>query len=204
MVDLREVPSLADLASGLPRLWDRLASKLRALAARLDLSQGAPVHTIEGRYWPRDWTEWTLGFHVGSSLLQFDATGDEAFLDLAQRQVRAHMEPSVMHFGVHDHGFTCASTFGTWLQLMHEGSVDDRERAYWTLALKVSRAVQALRWTRLGPGRGYIYSFNGRHSLFLDTSRSLKVSGACTPIEGGAVRRAGQKDNAPGPPSAAC
>jgi len=33
------------------------------------------------------------------------------------------------------------------------------------LALKVSGAVQAARWTALGPGQGYIYSFNGPHSL---------------------------------------
>jgi unsaturated chondroitin disaccharide hydrolase len=37
----------------------------------------------------------------------------------------------------------------------------------------VSGAVQARRWTRL-PGGGFIHSFNGAHSLFVDTIRSLR------------------------------
>jgi hypothetical protein len=48
------------------------------------------------------------------------------------------------------------------------------EEAFYILALKVSGAVQAARWTDLGSGRGYIYSFNGPHSLFADTIRSLR------------------------------
>src|SRR5204863_4655637 len=43
-----------------------------------------------------------------------------------------------------------------------------------TLALQVSGAVQARRWTRI-PSGGYIYSFNGAHSLFVDTVRSLRA-----------------------------
>ena len=42
------------------------------------------------------------------------------------------------------------------------------------LALRVSGAIQARRWTRL-PGGGFIYSFNGAHSLFVDTIRSLRA-----------------------------
>jgi hypothetical protein len=38
----------------------------------------------------------------------------------------------------------------------------------------VSGAVQAGRWTALPKGLGYIYSFNGPHSLFVDTIRSLR------------------------------
>jgi hypothetical protein len=38
----------------------------------------------------------------------------------------------------------------------------------------VSGAVQARRWTAL-PGGGFIHSFNGAHSLFVDTIRSLRV-----------------------------
>src|SRR5262249_49117262 len=43
-----------------------------------------------------------------------------------------------------------------------------------TLALKVSGAIQAARWTRIAGDGGYIYSFNGSHSLFIDTIRSLR------------------------------
>jgi hypothetical protein len=41
--------------------------------------------------------------------------------------------------------------------------------------LKVSGAVQAARWTSLKDGLGYIYSFNGSHSLFIDTIRTLRI-----------------------------
>jgi hypothetical protein len=58
---------------------------------------------------------------------------------------------------------------------------DPWQRHFCELALKVSGAVQAARWTeaRLTPdaprgSAGYIYSFNGPHSLFADTMRSLR------------------------------
>ncbi|HEY9170838.1 MAG TPA: hypothetical protein VI136_00980, partial [Verrucomicrobiae bacterium] len=41
-------------------------------------------------------------------------------------------------------------------------------------ALKVSGAVQAARWTKLADGTGFIHSFNGPHSLFVDTIRSCR------------------------------
>ena len=47
------------------------------------------------------------------------------------------------------------------------------ELRFYELALKVSGAVQARRWTTL-PGGGFIHSFNGAHSLFVDTIRSLR------------------------------
>ncbi len=34
--------------------------------------------------------------------------------------------------------------------------------------------MQAARWTKTADGGGYIYSFNGPHSLFVDTVRSLR------------------------------
>ncbi|MEW6548728.1 MAG: glycosyl hydrolase, partial [Spirochaetota bacterium] len=48
------------------------------------------------------------------------------------------------------------------------------EMDFYRLALKVSGAVQAARWTDLPGGLGYIHSFNGPHSLFADTIRSLR------------------------------
>ncbi|HCD02942.1 MAG TPA: glycosyl hydrolase, partial [Planctomycetaceae bacterium] len=44
----------------------------------------------------------------------------------------------------------------------------------WELALRVSGAVQAVRWTTTSDGDGFIHSFNGPHSLFADTIRSLR------------------------------
>jgi hypothetical protein len=48
------------------------------------------------------------------------------------------------------------------------------EQGLYQLALKVSGAVQAARWTATVKGGGFIYSFNGPHSLFVDTLRSLR------------------------------
>jgi hypothetical protein len=59
---------------------------------------------------------------------------------------------------------------------MKEGRIaeDAWERRFYELALKLSGAIQARRWTTFHDG-GYIYSFNGPHSLFVDTIRSLRV-----------------------------
>ena len=59
---------------------------------------------------------------------------------------------------------------------MNEGRIPENEweRNFYELALKSSGAVQARRWTKIAGGNGYIYSFNGPHSLFADTIRSLR------------------------------
>ena len=177
VIDLSMPLSAAALAPDLRRLWFTSAQRIRTIAARFDADHRAPVLTVRGRYQAQEWTEWTRGFMVGSALLQFDAMGDDTFLQMGRRQTRQHMESAATHFGVHDHGFTCTGTFGVLLRLMHEGRLPHSrwERAYYELALKVSGAVQARRWTQLSRGRGYIYSFNGPHSLFADTIRSLRA-----------------------------
>jgi hypothetical protein len=77
---------------------------------------------------------------------------------------------------VHDHGFNNQSTYGNLLRLMNEGKYPDQDwmRQFLQLALKLSAAVQARRWTTL-PSGGYIYSFNGPHSLFVDTIRTIRI-----------------------------
>jgi hypothetical protein len=86
------------------------------------------------------------------------------------------MAPHVSHVGVHDHGFNNVSTYGNLRRLMLEGRLpyDVWELATYELALKLSGAVQAARWRPTHDGDGYIYSFNGPHSLFCDTIRSLR------------------------------
>jgi hypothetical protein len=86
------------------------------------------------------------------------------------------MAQHVSHTGVHDHGFNNISTYGNLWRLLREGRIpfDARERDFYELALKTSGAVQAARWTTIAPGQGFIYSFNGPHSLFIDTMRSLR------------------------------
>jgi hypothetical protein len=165
-----------DLVPAGDRLFERSASKIRHLERTWDPGQGTPVFTVQGKYTTRGWTEWTQGFMFGFAILQFDATGDEQFLDIGRKGTVKHMATHVSHVGVHDHGFNNVSTYGNLLRLMREGSIpeDAWEKRFYELALKVSGAVQAARWTSLPGGLGYIYSFNGPHSLFIDTVRSLR------------------------------
>jgi hypothetical protein len=89
------------------------------------------------------------------------------------------MAPHVSHFGVHDHGFNNVSTYGNLLRLMREGKapLDEWQVRFHQLALKLTGAAQARRWTRIHGGGGFIYSFNGPHSLFVDTIRSCRALG---------------------------
>ena len=166
----------SDLLAQIHRLWEESARKLRALEDGWNPAGGAPVFTVEGRYTARGWTEWTQGFQFGSALLQFDATGDREFLELGRSRTLKRMAPHLTHFGVHDHGFNNVSTYGALLRLVREGRIphDPMEEALYVTALQCSGAVQARRWTPTADGGGFIHSFNGPHSLFADTIRSLR------------------------------
>ena len=157
-------------------MWELSARKIRSIERTYDPSRGAPVFTVGGSWTSRGWTEWTQGFQYGSALLQYDATGEKEFLEIGRRNTLERMAVHLTHVGVHDHGFNNVSTYGALLRLMNEGRIPESswERAFYELALKVSGAVQASRWTRTADGGGYIYSFNGPHSLFVDTIRSLR------------------------------
>jgi hypothetical protein len=173
VIDLSRALTVKDLAPKIDRVWELSASKISDLERRFDPALGAPVFTVEGRYTTRGWTEWTQGFAFGSALLQFDASGEASFLDLGRARTLERMAPHLTHFGVHDHGFNNVSTYGALLRLIGEGRIPDDPGIY-ALALRCSAAVQASRWTSLRDGEGYIHSFNGPHSLFSDTVRSLR------------------------------
>jgi len=171
-----EPPAGPALAGKIERMWELSARKLHSTERTCDESLGSPVFTVGGKWTARGWTEWTQGFQYGAALLQFDATGEAEFLAWAERKIAERMAPHVTHMGVHDHGFNNVSTYGGLLRLLNEGRIEDRgERAVCELALKASGAVQARRWTRIVDGGGFIYSFNGPHSLFVDTLRSLRA-----------------------------
>lgn len=159
----------------LERFWALSADKIRALERTWNPRHGAPVYTVDGRYRTRGWTDWTQGFQYGSALLQFDATDEPEFLELGRELTLQRMACHVSATGVHDHGFNNISTYGNLWRLLREGRMpfQERERDCYEVALKVSGAIQAARWTSVAGG-GYIYSFNGAHSLFIDTMRSLR------------------------------
>ncbi len=165
-----------DLFPQAQKLFQISGEKLLLLQDAWKPAQGAPVFTVAGKYTSRGWTEWTQGFQFGSAVLQFDATGDESFLSLGRSGTVSYMASHVSHVGVHDHGFNNISTYGNLLRLILEGRIANNpwEKHFYELALKLSGAVQAARWTDLGDDQGFIHSFNGPHSLFSDTIRSLR------------------------------
>jgi unsaturated chondroitin disaccharide hydrolase len=165
----------ADLNAKLERFWQHSAGKIQQIEKKYDSSKGSPVFTVRGKYTSRGWTEWTQGFQYGSAILQFDATGEQEFLEPARKATVEKMAPRVSHFGVHDHGFNNVSTYGNLWRLMGEGRIPENqwERDFYQLALKLSGAVQTRRWTSIKDG-GFIHSFNGPQSLFVDTIRSLR------------------------------
>src|SRR5215212_3471826 len=175
-IDRQRTPN--DLLGAIDQFFELSAGKIQSLERSWTPSSGAPVFTVDGRYTARGWTEWTEGFQYGSALLQFDATGAREFLDLGRERTITRMAPHLTHTGVHDHGFNNVSTYGALWRLAREGRIerDEWEVRFYELALKVSGAVQARRWTPI-PGGGYIHSFNGAHSLFVDTLRSLRALG---------------------------
>jgi hypothetical protein len=167
----------AALLPKIRRVWEASAPKISSIESSYDPAKGAPVFTIRGRYTARGWTEWTQGFQFGSAILQFDGTGDKEFLEIGRSRTVELMAPHISHVGVHDHGFNNVSTYGNLLRLLREGRTGGSqwEENFYVLALKLTGAVQAARWSTIKGGGGYIYSFNGPHSLFVDTIRSLRA-----------------------------
>ncbi|MBK8883408.1 MAG: glycoside hydrolase family 88 protein [Bacteroidales bacterium] len=176
MIKINQKLKASDLSEQLDRFWQLSDQKIHIIDSQYDESKGSPVFTAGGKYTTRGWTEWTQGFQYGSSLLQFDATGEPATLEKAKKKIIEKMAPHISHIGVHDHGFNNVSTYGNLLRLMMEGKIpfNEWEKNLYELALKISGAVQASRWTPVKTG-GFIHSFNGPHSLFVDTIRSVRA-----------------------------
>lgn len=177
MIEVDKELDSDSLAGPVADLWAVSGPKIKRLCTGYDPAKaGTPVHTVDGRYTAQGWTEWTEGFLYGWAILHFDATGDEEALDMGRTLTTERMAPHLTHTGVHDHGFNNVSTFGNLRRLVREGRLpqDEWELAYYDQALRVSGAVQAARWTRTADGGGFIHSFNGPHSLFCDTIRSVR------------------------------
>ncbi len=176
MIQINSNLQPSDLQSKLRRFWQLSGEKIHHIEKNYDVSKGSPVFTVQGKYTTRGWTEWTQGFQFGSAILQYDATGEKEFLQMGRQKTLDVMAPHISHIGVHDHGFNNVSTYGNLLRLMKEGKTEynEWEKNFYELALKISGAVQASRWTPIKSG-GFIHSFNGPHSLFVDTIRSCRA-----------------------------
>ncbi len=176
MIKLDSAPALKDLKPSLEKTFALAKQKITSLDAKYDDGKGSPVFTYNGEYTTRGWTEWTEGFRYGIAILHFDATGDLESLESGRQRTLNRMATHVSHIGVHDHGFNNLSTYGNLRRLMIEGRIEHNEweKNFYELALKTSGAVQAARWSDRQDG-GFIHSFNGPHSLFVDTIRSCRI-----------------------------
>jgi unsaturated chondroitin disaccharide hydrolase len=166
-----------ELLPAIQHALELASEKTLRLDQRWNPADGAPVITVAGRYMARSWTQWTQGFQYGNALLCFELTGEQELLTTATKHVLHDMAEHLTHTGVHDHGFNNISTYGNLRRMMLEGRIptNEWELNFCELALKVSGAVQAARWTSIQDGLGYIYSFNGAQSLFIDTIRTLRI-----------------------------
>src|SRR5690554_5752792 len=90
-----------DLTNQLKRFWELSGEKISLIEKEYERGKGSPVFTSEGKYTTRGWTEWTQGFQFGSSILQFDATGEKDFLENGRANTLELMAPHVSHTGVH-------------------------------------------------------------------------------------------------------
>lgn len=116
-----------------------------------------PMYTVGGR-WQREgelWTPWCEGFFPGILWLLYKQTGSDRWAGPAQQYSRC-LEPRRWDRTVHDLGFLFFSTYLRWYRLTGDPALRqvlvDAGR---TLAL------------RRQPG-GYLASFIGPHSLFID------------------------------------
>lgn len=177
MIETTKTPTIEELSRLLPGVWKAGLRATRLLRDNWDTSQGAPVYTRAGRYNTRGWTEWTQGFQFGNALYLHETTAEDDMLSYGRSNTVERMAPHLTHIGVHDHGFNNVSTYGNLLRMMAEGTIapNEWEAEFYRLSLKVSGAVQAARWTPIANGGGYIHTFNGPHSLFSDTIRSMRV-----------------------------
>jgi len=174
-IDYKITPQ--SLLPDLKNLFEMAGQKINLTREHWNPEKGTPVYTEKGCWTTRGWTEWTQGFQFGCAIIQFEATGDQEFLDYGREMTIKLMAPHVSHIGVHDHGFNNVSTYGNLRRLMREGLIpeDEGELNFLEMALKVSGAIQAARWTQMPGDLGYIHSFNGPQSLFSDTIRSVRA-----------------------------
>ena len=124
MIHIDRTRTPQDLVPRINRLFALSADKIRSVERTWQPDGGAPVFTVKGRYTARGWTEWTEGFQYGSALLQFDATGEQEFLELGRERTLTRMAPHLTHVGVHDHGFNNVSTYGALWRMSIEGRLD--------------------------------------------------------------------------------
>jgi unsaturated chondroitin disaccharide hydrolase len=123
-----------------------------------------PMYTVGG-LWNREgerWTNWCEGFFPGILWLLHKHTGEDRWRQLAEQYSRP-LEPRRFDRGVHDHGFLFFSTYLRWYHLTGDPRLRDTLiDAGRTLALRLQKG-------------GYLCSFIGPHSLFIDIMMNVGI-----------------------------
>ena len=154
-----------DRAALLPRFRSALDFAAHQARRVVAASPGyTPMYTVGGR-WNKEgerWTHWCEGFYPGIFWLLHKSTGDPEWRQTAERYSRA-LEPRRFDRAVHDLGFLFFSTYLRWYRLTGEAaSRDVLIDAGRTLALRRQKG-------------GYLASFVGPHSLFIDIMMNVGI-----------------------------
>lgn len=117
-----------------------------------------PSFTEQGRWACQvpGWTNWCEGFLGGQLWLIYQATGEAWFREQAEHYTRL-LEPRKSDRSVHDLGFLFWPTWKRWYDL-------DGDPAANSVLIEAGRTL-ALRYQEKG---GYLCSFQGTHSLYID------------------------------------
>ncbi|MBI1915126.1 MAG: glycoside hydrolase family 88 protein [Planctomycetes bacterium] len=148
-------PTRESLLPELRRALDLAAGRARLVLERYP--NYLPMYTVGGK-WGHEgerWTHWCEGFFPGILWLLHRATGDETWLGPA-RSLSRRLEPRQHDRAVHDLGFLFFSTYLREYHLTAEPQLRNvLIQAGRTLALRRQQG-------------GYLCSFLGPHSLFID------------------------------------
>lgn len=123
-----------------------------------------PMYTVDGRWGlePDSWTHWCEGFYPGIFWLLHKHTKHVEWREHAERYSRA-LEPRKHDRRVHDLGFLFFSTYLRWYRLTHEPE-------HRNVLVEAGRTLALRRQTG-----GYLASFLGPHSLFIDIMMNVGI-----------------------------
>ncbi len=124
-----------------------------------------PMYTQNGR-WKHSgesWTHWCDGFLPGMMWIFYAHTGQELWLERALPYTRA-LEPRKFDRNVHDLGFLFWSTYKRWFDLTGDQALNE-------VVIQAGQTL-GLRFQEKG---GYLCSFIGKNSLFIDIMMNVGI-----------------------------
>ncbi len=160
------------LRSRLDEVLAMCDGSLRRAADDWPPERPAPIWTEGGRWYRQAemWTDWTPGFFAGQMWILAKLLDDAEWRERAEVYTRA-LAPRRFDRDVHDLGFIFLSSWGRWLDFVDEG---DPLRQHIVDTMVTAATVQSFRFNGAGE-HGFIYSFNGPQSLFIDVMMNVRL-----------------------------